>query len=471
MKIIIILFFLFGPISTTYLSAVAYAERTDSIPSPNIVLIVADDLGWSDLGCYGNPYFESPNLDRLAKQGVRFDNAYAACQVCSPTRASILTGRYPARIGLTNYLYGTKTVEDSPVLPAPFVRRLPPEEITIAEELKEDGYTTGLVGKWHLGSNPTSSVPDPKLQGFDVANSFEYGLMRVAGQYEWVKAKDSTQTYTLPNLTEEITQNAINFIRQNQDTAFFLMVTHYAVHLPLQGDSVLIKKYQNKNNPRPNDYYHVYGAMIDQMDQSVGRIVDALESNRLMNSTVVIFVSDNGGLAIAEAGPRPTVNDPLRAGKGTMYEGGIRVPMITYWKDHFEGGFINSSVVSTVDLYPTLLELVRGTSRVTHTIDGQTRLATFRTAQTMPRGATYWHYPHFSNQGGYPRAAVRLGDYKLIRSLENGDMELYNLREDIGEENDVSDQLPQKVAQLNDSLEHWFYETQANMPIPSAKRP
>ena len=471
MKITTTLYCLLGLLAANSLTTVAYAQSAEA--TPNIVLIVADDLGWSDLGCYGNPYFESPRLDQLAQRGVRFDNAYAACQVCSPTRASILTGRYPARVRLTNYLYGTKTVEASPVLPAPFVRRLPPEEVTIAEELKEDGYVTGIVGKWHLGSNPdpAASVPDPVQQGFDVAHSFDYGLMRVAGQFEWVRNRDSTQTYTLPNLTEEITQNTIDFISQYRDTTFFLMMTHYAVHLPLQGDSVLVEKYLNKENPRPDDYYYVYGAMIDQMDQSVGRVVDALEANGLMDNTVIVFVSDNGGLAIAEAGPRPTVNNPLRAGKGTIYEGGIRVPMIAYWKDHFAGGLVNSSVVSTVDLYPTLLELVRGTSRVAHTIDGQPRLATFRTTQTIPRGATYWHYPHFSNQGGNPSAAVRLGDYKLIRSLENGSTELYNLREDLSEQNDLSDQLPQRVSQLNDSLEHWFYATQANMPVVKTQTP
>ena len=468
MKLTVILWFGLVGISA---SAPASTEQNDSIPSPNVVLIVADDLGWGDLGCYGNPFFESPNLDRLARQGVRFDQAYAACHVCSPTRASILTGRYPARIRLTNYLYGTKTVEKSPVLPAPFVRRLPPEEITIAEELKKDGYVTGLVGKWHLGTDPASSVPDPEQQGFDVVRSYDYGLMRIAGQFQWVKARDSTQTYALPDLTEEITRNAVDFISQNRDTAFFLMVTHYAVHLPLQGDSALVGKYQTKRNPRPNDYYPVYGAMIEQMDQSVGRVIEALESNGLADNTVIIFVSDNGGLAVAEAGPRPTVNTPLRAGKGTMYEGGIRVPMISYWKGHYEGGRTNASVVSTVDLYPTLLELVRGSSQVPHPIDGQSRLSAFGSDRTVPRGAAYWHYPHFSNQGGVPRAAVRLGDYKLIRSLEDGSTELYNLQEDIGETNDLSDQHPRRVRQLNDSLEQWFYDTQANMPIPAARQP
>ena len=435
------------------------------VASPNIVLIVADDLGWGDLGCYGNPYFESPYLDALARRGVRFSQAYAACHVCSPTRASLLTGRYPARIGLTNYLYGTKAVDDSPVLPAPFVDRLPREEVTIAEELKQDGYKTALIGKWHLGENTSFGESDPKYHGFDVTEGFDYELLPVADSYQWFKIGDTTQSYQLPHLTEEITQNAVNFITQNKDTAFFLMVAHFAVHLPLQGDSALVEKYRRKDNPRPDDFHSVYGAMIEQMDQSVGKIVASLEANGLMDNTLIVFVSDNGGLAVGEAGDKPTVNDPLRAGKGTIYEGGIRVPMISYWPGHVEGGLVNSSILSTVDLYPTLLQLVRDTVAVAHPIDGKNRLAAFYSSETLTRDAIYWHYPHFSNQGGRPRAAVRSGDYKLIQSLEDGSVALYNIREDIAEQNEISEQLPQKTQQLSDSLRNWFYQVDANMPI------
>ncbi|MEO0330387.1 MAG: sulfatase [Bacteroidota bacterium] len=442
------------------------ATNQPQIDSPNIVLIVADDLGWSDLGCYGNTYFESPYLDSLAQLGVRFTQAYSAGHVCSPTRASLLTGRYPARIGLTNYLYGTKTVDDSPVLPAPFEDRLPLEEITLAEELKQDGYQTALMGKWHLGENTSFGESDPQFHGFDMTVGFDYELLPVGDSYEWFKIGDTTQAYQLPHLTEEITRNSVDFITQYRDTTFFLMVTHYAVHLPLQGDSALVAKYQAKENPRPDDFHPVYGAMIEQMDQSVGAIVNSLKTNRLMDNTLVIFVSDNGGLAVGEAGAKPTVNDPLRAGKGTMFEGGIRVPMIAHWPGHIEGGLVNTSVLSTVDLYPTLHTLVSSTDQIAHTIDGVNRLSAFTSPIQVDRSALYWHYPHFSNQGGRPRAAVRVGDFKLIRSLEDSTTELYNVVDDLAEQHELSEQLPQKVQQLNDSLENWFHEVNATMPIP-----
>ena len=435
--------------------------------APNIVVIVADDLGWSDLGCYGNTYFESPHLDTLAQQGVRFEQAYAACHVCSPTRASLLTGRYPARIGLTNYLYGTKTVEDSPVRPAPFVDRLPLEETTIAEELKKDAYKTALIGKWHLGENTSFGESDPRFHGYDVTEGFDYELLP-AKDYQWFKIGDTTQAYRLPHLTDEITRNSVDFIAENKDTTFFLMVAHFAVHLPLQGEPSLVEKYQRKPNPRPGEFHPTYGAMIEQMDQSVGSILEALKTNDLMDNTLVIFLSDNGGLAVGEAGAQPTVNDPLRSGKGTMYEGGIRVPMIAYWKGHLEGGMINSSLFSTVDLYPTLLQLVRESDEVDHPIDGVSRLAALGASEYQPRPALYWHYPHFSNQGGRPRAAVRLEDFKLIKSLEDSTVELYNVQQDRAEQHEVSAQYPQKSQQLNDSLEAWFHRVNATMPVPKA---
>lgn len=438
--------------------------RTES-KKPNIVLIIADDLGWADLGCYGNAYFESPNLDKLAAKGVRFDNAYAGSHVCSPTRASLLTGRYPARVGLTNYLFGTKTMKDSPVLPAEYIDHLPLEEITIAEELKKDGYKTSLIGKWHLGENTTFGESDPILQGFDITKGFDYELLAMEDTYKWFRIGDTRKSYELPHLTEEITQNSIKFIEQNKDTTFFMTVAHFAVHLPLQGDATLVEKYQEKENPRPNDFNPIYGAMIEQMDQSIGRIMNSLEENDLIENTLVIFISDNGGLAVGEAGSKPTVNDPLRAGKGTMYEGGLRVPMIAYWKGHWEGGFVNSSQLSTIDIFPTLLKLVRGNTNVDTTIDGIERLAAFASDSILERKSLYFHYPHFSNQGGRPQAAMRMGDYKLVLSLEDESMELFDLKKDLPESTDLSLQFPLIVAQMRDSIMNMLERTNAPMVI------
>ncbi len=432
---------------------------------PNIVLIVADDLGWADLGCYGNTYFESPHLDALAERGVRFDNAYAAAHVCSPTRASLLTGRYPARVGLTNYLFGTKTLEDSPVLPATYVDHLPLKEVTIAEELKKDGYKTSLIGKWHLGENTTFGESDPEFQGFDVTEGFDYELLPVKDTYKWYKIGDTTKAFELPYLTEEITQNSIDFIEKNKDTTFFMTVAHFAVHLPLQGDSLLVEKYRAKDNPRPDDFNPVYAAMIEQMDTSVGRIMKSLEENGLLEDTIVLFVSDNGGLAVGEAGSKPTVNDPLRAGKGTIYEGGLRVPMIAYWKDRFEGGRVNSSVLSTIDLFPTLLSLTREDPKVVQKIDGTDRLAAFETDAVLTRDALYWHYPHFSNQGGRPKTAMRQGDMKLILSLEDDGVELYDLAKDLGETQNLADRFPETATAMKDSIQQWLHSVNAPMPI------
>jgi arylsulfatase A-like enzyme len=416
---------------------------------------------------YGNPFFESPHLDRLATDGIRFTQAYAAGHVCSPTRASILTGRYPARVGLTNYLYGTKTVEDSPVLPAPFADRLPLEEITIAERLKEAGYRTGLIGKWHLGENTSLGESDPDLQGFDVTESWDYGLLYTNRGYEWFHTGDSTTPYKLPQLTEEITAGAEEFITVHRDTNFFLMVAHYAVHLPLQGDRALVAKYTGKPNPRPDDYHPVYAAMIEQMDASVGRIRRQLEREGLTDNTLIVFVSDNGGLAIGEAGDKPTVNDPLRSGKGTMYEGGIRVPLIAYWPERWTGGGLSASVINTVDLFPTLLASIGETSTGGQTLDGRSVLAAFDDPErTAADRDLFWHYPHFSNQGGRPRSAIRRGDLKLIESLENGSVQLFDLATDPGETTDLANQRPEMVDELRTALVEWRDEVGARLPIP-----
>ena len=430
---------------------------------PNVVLLVADDLGWSDLGCYGNPFYETPNLDRLAAAGIRFTQAYAAGPVCSPTRASLLTGRTPARIGLTNYLYGTKTVAGSPVLPAPFVDRLPLKEVTLAERLREAGYRTGLIGKWHLGENTSLGESDPDLQGFEVTESWDYGLLRLQDEYEWFHTGDSLTPYRLPALTDEITDGAVDFIEANRDTNFLLLVTHYAVHLPLQGTPELVAKYRQKPNPRPDDYHPVYAAMLEQLDRSVGQIVGSLEREGLLENTILLFLSDNGGLAIGEAGDKPTVNDPLRAGKGTLYEGGIRVPLIASWPGHWAAGRQTDAVVSTVDVYPTLMDLL-GQPPGSRPLDGQSIRPALEGLDRDVR-TLYWHYPHFSNQGGRPGSAIRRGPHKLIESLEDGTVEVYDLEQDLGERNDLATQRPELRDSLRTALHDWREATGARLPI------
>jgi len=300
-------------------------------------MIIADDLGYHDLGSYGNTYFETPNLDDLAQKGVRFTNMYSAGHVCSPTRASILTGQYPARVGVTNYIFGKKTMENSPVDPADYVDQLPKTTTTVAELFQSAGYDTALMGKWHLGENTSFGVSDPKFHGFDTTIGFDYELLPVKGTYKWFKINDDSKAFELPHLTKEITDNSVAYLDTIGDAPFFLTVAHYAVHIPLQGEKKLITKYENKENPKPGEFNPTYGAMVEALDNSVGRIMKTLEANDLLDNTLVLFVSDNGGLAMGEAGNQPTTNAPLRSGKGTMYEGGIKVPMIVHHPKYFIG--------------------------------------------------------------------------------------------------------------------------------------
>ncbi|WP_051211041.1 sulfatase [Runella zeae] len=444
-------------------------QTTRTVATPNILLIVADDMGYTDLGCYGNAYFETPHLDKLATEGVRFTNAYATCPVCSPSRASFLTGRYPARIGLTNFIKGLKTDPQSPVLPADYIDHLPLSEHTIAEMLKESGYQTALIGKWHLGENTQPEKSHPQRQGFDIVQDFDYGLLPRDNSYDWFKVGDTLNALKLPQLNAKITQHTLDFLRQRQhEKPFFLMMTHYAVHLPLQASPKLVEKYRRKPNPKPDEYNPIYAAMMEEMDASIGVVLAELDKQNLRENTLIIFVSDNGGLVVDEAGDKqPTTCYPLRNGKGTLYEGGVRVACLMSWRGKITPLSVSDAIISGVDLYPTLLEMVQGKKE--SILDGSSFGAVFtqKVNKTVSNRPIFWHYPHFSNQGGRPSAAVRQGDYKLIVSLENGATELYNLKNDIGEKNNLATIEPDKTAALKLLLSNWQKQVKANMPKPN----
>lgn len=429
---------------------------------PNILFILADDLGYSDLGCNGNSYYETPHINRLARNGLRFTNAYASCPVCSPTRASILTGKYPARLKLTNFIYGTKQDPESRVLPAEFINHLPLSEVTIAERLKEIGYKTGISGKWHLGENTMPEISKPSLHGFDFSMNWDFELIRKNNSYEWCRVGDSVNTYQLPHLTDKITHDAIDFIRSEKDCPFFLYVSHYAVHIPLQGKKELIEKYNQKSNPRPGEYNSVYAAMVEQFDHSVGEIVAEIERLKLSGNTIIIVYSDNGGLNLPEEGPQPTTNYPYRSGKGNIYEGGIKVPLIIHWQNKISPGLSDALITST-DFFPTLLELASQESLSAPT-DGRSFASALFTTEAQQRGPVYWHYPHFSNQGGRPVSAIRDKNFKLIRFLENNYIELYNLENDPFETKNIANENPTMVEKMNFSIERWWKEVNANMP-------
>ncbi|MAG93847.1 MAG: hypothetical protein CMJ48_08880 [Planctomycetaceae bacterium] len=423
---------------------------------PNVVFILADDLGGVDLNCYGNEVYHTPHLDRLAQQGMRFTNAYAASSVCSPTRASILSGKYPARLDLTIWLNGRSPAR-AKLLDAPFAEYLPLEEITIAEALKEAGYATASVGKWHLGKEPYY----PEKQGFDV---------NVAGTHSGSPAGG----YHLPNrmnlpgarkgeyLTDKLTDAALEFISESREKLFFLYLPYHSVHTPIQGKPELVKQYREQKERTGKDFDPEYAAMLHSLDENVGRIMTRLDELKLSENTLVVFFSDNGGYH------RVTSNAPLRAGKGYSYEGGHREPLIVRLPGVVRAGSVCDEPVTSTDFYPTILAAAGLPLRPRQHMDGVNLLPLLKDSQaTLDRDALYWHYPHYSPQGGTPSGAIRGGDWKLIEFFEDGTLELYNLADDPSETKDRAAELPDTVKELHDKLLAWRKRVDAKLPSPN----
>jgi arylsulfatase A-like enzyme len=433
--------------------------RADSPRPPNVVLIVIDDFGWADLGCYGSRYYRTPNVDRLAAEGMRFTQAYVACPVCSPTRAALLTGKYPARLHLTDYIPGRPRGNAFRLLRPDFRQQLPLEETTLAEILRAAGYATAAIGKWHLGGEGF----EPTRQGFDVAKG---GI--AAGSVRSHFAPYLRDGQTLPGLdsapegeylADRLTAEAEKFIEEHRAGPFFLYLPHYSVHTPLNGKSDLVTKYEAavpsglQKNP-------IYAAMIE----SVGRIMRKLEALDLAANTLVVFTSDNGGLATAEAPNTPATNNaPLREGKGYLYEGGIRVPLVVRWPARVKAASTCAAPVSSYDLLPTIAEVC--SARVEHAIDGVTLLPLLQGAPALQREALYWHYPHYSPQGGKPGGAIRQGDFKLIEFYEHGRRELFNVAKDVSESTNLIDTEPERAARMAAQLAAWLKAVDAHMPV------
>jgi arylsulfatase A len=480
---------------------------------PNVVFFLVDDLGWRDLGCYGSSFYETPHIDRFATEGVRLTQAYAACHVCSPTRASIMTGKYPARLQFTDWLPGRRDFAFQRLTNAPTRQQLAFEEITLAEALRQHGYVTGHFGKWHLGEDPSG----PLSHGFDVQiprwnkgwpNAGYHAPFRLQG------LADAPGQY----LTDRLTDEALKFVEQHRDQPFFLYLSHFAVHDPIQGGPDLVKKYQdrlqgrtpsnagpdfvlegNPDSPDPlspdaiaelqsHEAYRGYqvlpqrmvkikqqqdnaafAAMIESMDESFGRLLARLDELQLSDDTIVIFFSDNGGMSAANFG-RPdriiaadqldsaysTSNLPLRGGKGWLYEGGIRVPMLIRWPRHGASGVECDVPVISTDFYPSILEMIGVDALPAQHLDGVSFAPLLRGQTSLDRAAIYWHFPHYSNHGMQsPGGAIRCGDYKLLEYFENGTVQLFNLREDVGEQFDLAPQLPETAARLRKMLHDW----------------
>ncbi|MCX5673777.1 MAG: sulfatase [Planctomycetota bacterium] len=422
-------------------------------PKLNFVFFLIDDMGWMDLACQGSRFYETPHIDRLAAQGMRFTNAYAACPVCSPTRASIMTGKYPARLHVTDWIAGH--VRPFAKLRIPdWTKYLPLEEVTIAEALKPAGYATASIGKWHLGGEAYW----PDKQGFDLNFAGTH-----QGQPPSYFAPYKIQTIpSAPDgeyLTDRLAEEACKFIEKSKDRPFFVYLPHYAVHSPLMAKKETIEKYKAKAKPEDAQRNTTYAAMIQSVDDSVGQVCAKLEALGLADRTVVLFMSDNGGVA------GTTSNAPLRAGKGTLYEGGIREPMIVRWPGVVKAGATCDEVVTSVDFFPTLLEMAGARAEGAANIDGVSIVPLLKQAGRLSREAVYWHYPHYHNT--LPGGAVRAGDWKLIEYFEDGRVELYNLKQDLSETKDLAAAMPEKAADLRKKLADWRTRVGAQMPTPN----
>ncbi|MDH3650617.1 MAG: sulfatase [Saprospiraceae bacterium] len=442
---------------------------------PNIVFILIDDLGWADLPVYGNQFNESPYIDKLAAEGMRFTNAYAACPVCSPTRASIQSGQYPARVGITDFITGHWRPYEEVIVPSNKAQYLPLENVTVAERLQEAGYATGYFGKWHLGWGDKI----PTNQGYD-----EQVVYNGGGFFDYSNRMDPPQSFPEEKvLSEALTDVSIRFIEKNRDQAFCLFLSHYDVHVQLDAQQELIDKYLDKDKVDGYSCNAVYAAMIENVDRSVGRIVSKLDQLGVSENTMIIFYSDNGGL-ISRFDKKPlhaqskqtiyegdsmqyiaSSNAPLRGEKGTLYEGGIREPLIIKWPGVVSPGTTNASLVTSVDFYPTFLEIAGLRVEDNLSLDGASLVDIIANNHTDYTRSIYWHYPVYHH--AQPAAAIRNGDYKLIENLVDRSLELYNLKADISESHNLASEMADKANALHQDLRSWQNEVQAKFPVPN----
>jgi arylsulfatase A len=435
------------------------------VNGPNIVVIMADDLGWMDLHCYGNERLDTPALDQLAAEGMRFTDAYAAAPVCSPTRAAMMTGQTPGRLRLTNHAPGHKdgfSLEGSNLQEAEAVRNLGLSYVTIAERLSAAGYATAHIGKWHLSyvaRNSKAGIAEPDLrpdkQGFDIniGGCFRGGPPSYFAPYRIPTLTEKKEGEYLP---QRLADEAIAFVRKNRERPFFLNWWPYSVHYPMQAREELIAKYRQRKGPGIKD--PVYAAMIEGMDTEIGRFLKALDEAGLRDNTLVIFKSDNGGYN--------GDNRPLRGFKGMLYEGGIRIPWIVRWPGRIEPGTTCATPVISMDCYPTLLQVAGLPPTPKHTVDGKSLLPLLEQTGNVDRDAVYFHYPNYAfHKRNRLGGVIREGDYKLIKRYGDDALELYNLADDIGENRNLAAQSTQLASRLEQKLQTWLLETGAKMPV------
>ncbi|GAA4300100.1 sulfatase [Compostibacter hankyongensis] len=469
------------------------AQQKTSAP-PNIILILTDDLGGKDLSCYGSTFNETPNLDRMAAEGARFTDAYAACNVCSPSRSSIMTGQYPVHTGITDWIAGRQNgngpMPFDRLLPRPFSFNLDTAQVTIAEALKQHGYATFFAGKWHLGLSPEYW---PEHQGFDVnkggwaaGNPRAHGMGGYFSPYHNPRLSDGPKGEFLP---DRLTSEAIAFIRQKsaEHKPFFVELSFYAVHQPIEAKPAYIQKFKEKArrlgldslpqivkdapwmqwqdswSERILQSNPVYAGLLYSVDENVGKVLAVLKQLDIDRETLVLFTSDNGGLSTAEGAP--TSNAPFRYGKGWNYEGGLRVPLIIRWPARIKAGTVCRTPVIHTDFFPTFLQAATLPLMPEAHKDGISLMPLLTGNGPLAPRALYWHYPHYSNQGGTPSSAVREGDWKLVQFLEDNHVELYDLRSDVEERRDLSAAMPAQTAHLLELLNRWRKQTDARMPV------
>lgn len=451
---------------------------------PNIVMILIDDMGWRDLQCFGSTFYETPNIDALAAEGTVFTQAYASCPVCSPSRASLMTGKYPARVGLTHYIGGH---DWGKLMEVPYVDHLPLEEYTLPKALRDAGYHTWSVGKWHLGEKEYY----PEHQGFEVnVGGCSWGHPHDGYFAPWGIENLPSDVPEGTFLTDYLTDRAVELIQNKDDAPFFLYWSHYAVHTPIQAKPEDLARFEEKSRRMKLDQVNPYvegehfpcwhkrkervlrrlvqsdvpyAALIWNLDQNVGRLVQALKDCGEYENTIIVFTSDNGGLATAEGSP--TCNAPLSEGKGWGYEGGVRVPLIVAGPGIAAHRWCDSPT-TTPDWYPTFLELAGLPPQPQQHQDGVS-IAPLLRGETMEERPLFWHYPHYGNQGGQPMAAVRRGNYKLLKFFEDNHTELYDLSQDIGESFNLTEELPNLANELETLLDAWIQEVGGIVPQPN----
>lgn len=456
---------------------VTSASAAEEKRPPNVVFILADDLGWRDLSVEGSSFYESPNIDSIARDGMRFTQGYATCQVCSPSRASIMTGKYPARLSITDWIgaaEGADWKRNTKLLPAYYNHQLPSNDITLGEAFQSAGYKTFFAGKWHLGGEGSF----PEDHGFDI---------NIGGHHRGSPPGGFFAPYSNPKMTSgpdgeylplRLGRETAEFIENHQDQPFLAYLSFYMVHAPLQTTEALWAKYRKKAMEQDQPQFRfivdrttpvrqvqdnpIYGGMVEAMDTAVGMVLDTLDRLGLEENTIVVFTSDNGGVSAGDG--KATSNLPLRGGKGRQWEGGIREPFYIKWPGVVAPGSTNNTPVIGTDFFPTLLEMTGINPYPEQHVDGVSLVPLLKSG-SIPDRNLFWHYPHYGNQGGEPSSIIRSGDWKLIHYYEDGRDELYHLPSDPVEHNDLVSLEPQKASELRDLLNDWLKEVDARLPV------